>query len=625
MAGWSESEDGLGLQNVEIVQTFKSKNKLHFDLDSSVKDGNVDDCDERLRSLFDQVLLVFLREIYGEKCIRPIPALLGDGHPADLFNLFWVVWKIGGYDSVSRNGFWDFVAEECRLDGGLIASVKLVYMMYLNELDQLLRTICRDKRLGSGESDVGEKLGLLLLELQKEFRSLLYDDEQDVKKKDGKLVELESKKNGKYNDLDIDKKEVILPAARDFSEVHVYAEKTINDDDKNLCVNDASKINASDKTVVNQVSTSMKRKRESLSFSGMVNWVTEVAKHPDDPAIGRVPECSKWNDYSSDEFWVQALLARNALLTRHVNSNTKESPLQKKQKMHPSMYDDSDVLNHQSGERLRCSERLPSFIKHRSCPCCNSCSASSQNKVATPRKMEVENNPKEQALSSVEIPGTTEIDGILTDVPLQKHVSVGPLFQAEVPKWTGVIFKSNSKWLGTRMWPPENGIHNSIIKMERIGKGRGDSCDCQLPGSVRCVRFHIAENRMKLKCELGLLFYHWRFDRMGEEVSLSWTMTEEKRFKDLVRLKPPSLNKCFWDGAFKFFPTKTKEKLVSYYFNVFLVRRRTYQNRVTPKDIDSDDDESEFGCVGDSYGHEALNIPGPKLPICVENKQCIDL
>ncbi|THG09452.1 hypothetical protein TEA_007331 [Camellia sinensis var. sinensis] len=297
MAGWSESEDGLGLQNVEIVQTFKSKNKLHFDLGSSVKDGNVDDCDERLRSLFDQVLLVFLREIYGEKCIRPVPALLGDGHPADLFNLFWVVWKI-------------------------------VYMMYLNELDQLLRTICRDKRLRSGESDVGEKLGLLLLELQKEFRSLLYDDEQDVKKKDGKLVELESKKNGKYNDLDIDKKEVILPAARDFSEVHVYAEKTINDDDKNLCVNDASKINASDKTVVNQVSTSMKRKRESLSFSGMVNWVTEVAKHPDDPAIGRVPECSKWNDYSSDEFWVQALLARKALLTRHVNSNTVESPLQ---------------------------------------------------------------------------------------------------------------------------------------------------------------------------------------------------------------------------------------------------------------------------------------------------------
>ncbi|KAI7989445.1 AT-rich interactive domain-containing protein 2 [Camellia lanceoleosa] len=540
MAGWSESEDGLGLQNVEIVQTFKSKNKLHFDLDSSVKDGNVDDCDERLRSLFDQVLLVFLREIYGEKCIRPIPALLGDGHPADLFNLFWVVWKIGGYDSVSRNGFWDFVAEECRLDGGLIASVKLVYMMYLNELDQLLRTICRDKRLGSGESDVGEKLGLLLLELQKEFRSLLYDDEQDVKKKDGELVELESRKMGN-------------------TMIWISIRK--------------SKINASDKTVVNQVSTSMKRKRESLSFSGMVNWVTEVAKHPDDPAIGRVPECSKWNDYSSDEFWVQALLARNALLTRHVNSNTKESPLQKKQKMHPSMYDDSDVLNHQSGERLRCSERLPSFIKHRSCPCCNSCSASSQNKVATPRKMEVENNPKEQALSSVEIPGTTEIDGILTDVPLQKHVSVGPLFQAEVPKWTGVIFKSNSKWLGTRMWPPENGIHNSIIKMERIGKGRGDSCDCQLPGSVRCVRFHIAENRMKLKCELGLLFYHWRFDRMGEEVSLSWTMTEEKRFKDLVRLKPPSLNKCFWDGAFKFFPTKTKEKLVSYYFNVFLVRR----------------------------------------------------
>ena len=94
----------------------------------------------------------------------------------------------------------------------------------------------------------------------------------------------------------------------------------------------------------------------------------------------------------------------------------------------------------------------------------------------------------------------------------------------------------------------------------------------------------------------------------------------------MVRLKPPSLNKFFWDiQVLKFFPTKTREKLVSYYFNVFLVRCRTYQNRVTPKDIDSDDDESEFGCIGGSYGYEALNVPSPTLPMCTENKQCIDL
>jgi hypothetical protein len=32
-----------------------------------------------------------------------------------------------------------------------------------------------------------------------------------------------------------------------------------------------------------------------------------------------------------------------------------------------------------------------------------------------------------------------------------KHVSIGPRFQAEVPQWTGDIFESDSKWLGTQV------------------------------------------------------------------------------------------------------------------------------------------------------------------------------
>jgi len=31
----------------------------------------------------------------------------------------------------------------------------------------------------------------------------------------------------------------------------------------------------------------------------------------------------------------------------------------------------------------------------------------------------------------------------------EKLVSVGRLFQAEVPQWTGVVYESDSKWLGT--------------------------------------------------------------------------------------------------------------------------------------------------------------------------------
>ncbi|XP_057510579.1 AT-rich interactive domain-containing protein 2-like [Actinidia eriantha] len=618
MEGWSTLNEGSDLYQDEIVETFKSRNKSSFDLDSSVKHGNLDDCSERLKGLFDQVLLVFLREMSGEKRVRPIPALLGNGQPADLFKLFLVVWKRGGYDSVSRNRKWGCVIAECGFDLGMMACVKLVYLKYLNKLDQWLRWAFKDERLGSGEGEIDEKLGILLLELQEEFKGLLYNG-RDAKRK----------QYGKYDDLGVAKRELIFPAARDINEVYGKAEKSPKhiDDDEKFCANDENNVVALDTTVAMQVYTSQKRKRESLSLLGMLNWVTDVAKHSNDSAIGRIPDTFKWKDYSSKELWVQALLAREVLLTRrNVNLNAEESLLQKKLKMHPSMYDDTDFLNHRSAEGLRCSERLPSLTKPRFCPCCNSCSAS-PTKVVTPRKVEVVNNPKEQAPPSAKIMGTNAIVGMPNDEPFQKHVSVGPLFQAEVPEWTGVVPDSDSKWLGTMMWhPPQNGKHNSPVEMDPIGEGKRDSCSCQLPGSVRCIRFHIAEKRMKLKLELGSLFYHWRFDRMGEEVSLSWTIAEEKRFKDMVRLKPPSLNKFFWDiQVLKFFPTKTREQLVSYYFNVFLVRCRTYQNRVTPKDIDSDDDESEFGCIGGSYGHEALNVPSPKLPMCTENKQCIDL
>ncbi|KAL6954121.1 hypothetical protein U1Q18_019647 [Sarracenia purpurea var. burkii] len=332
MAGWSILSDGSGLHDVEIAEAFKSVKKLYFNLDSSVKHCNVDDCNERLRNVFDQLLLVFLSEVSGEKCIRSIPALLGNGQQVDLFKLFWVVWKRGGYDSVSRNGSWVFVAQECGLDSGVMASIKLVYMKYLYQLDQWFQTAFKDESLGSGESEAGGKLGLLMLELQKEFRGLLCDG-QDVKKKDGKFIELQCKENGKYKDLEIDKRKLLLPDVRQINEVHVNAEITDDDDDddEKLCINNENNVTVSDTitTVANQVYTSQKRKRESPSLSEMLSWVMKVAKHPDDPAIGRIPDCPRWKDYNSKEFWVQALLAREVVLTRrHMDSDTEESLLQ---------------------------------------------------------------------------------------------------------------------------------------------------------------------------------------------------------------------------------------------------------------------------------------------------------
>ena len=39
------------------------------------------------------------------------------------------------------------------------------------------------------------------------------------------------------------------------------------------------------------------------------------------------------------------------------------------------------------------------------------------------------------------------------------------------------------------------------------------------------------------------------------------------------------------------FPSRTKKDIVSYYFNVFMLKVRAEQNRLDPRNIDSDDDE----------------------------------
>ncbi|KAL9257994.1 AT-rich interactive domain-containing protein [Drosera capensis] len=74
---------------------------------------------------------------------------------------------------------------------------------------------------------------------------------------------------------------------------------------------------------------------------------------------------------------------------------------------------------------------------------------------------------------------------------------------------------------------------------------------------------------------------------MGEEVTLSWTKEEEKKFRDIVKANPQSQKKCFWLEMFKALPAKSISDLVIYYWNVFLLQRREYQNRCNSGDIDS--------------------------------------
>ncbi|XP_057977552.1 AT-rich interactive domain-containing protein 2 [Malania oleifera] len=617
MAGWPILTNGSALDCVEIIRTFRSIG-FCLDIDSSVE-GGTGNCYDKLRCLFDQILSVFLKEVVRKECIRPSPVMLGDGRAVDLFKLFWDARKRGGYDSVSKNNEWALLLEDCGLDLGVGASVRLIYYKYLFQLDQWLRHYS-DKSLGNGQCTYGRSLGVFSLGLKTESRDFLTDG-VGCKPKNDKLIRLEPVKiHRSIDDLDTQKSKMHMLALGNMCKMQCGDGKSPNDDDEKIC-DDSDDVVILEPTVAMKNLSSRKRKRDSLS--GMLNWIIQTAKHPTDPPIGMLedPACK---GQGRKEFWAQALLARDALLLkRHVDSNAERSLMQKKLKMHPSMYEDSIVQHRQSREGLRCSKRLPLLEKCHSCSCCKPCSAT-ESASTSPCKAELENSPNEEAPVTVELLATKAIARSFDDDPLRQQVFVGHLFQAEVPEWTGEVFASDSKWLGTRFWPMETQRHDAKNEIDPIGKGRQDTCGCQLPGSVNCIRFHIAEKRMKLKLELHVAFYHLGFGRMGEEVSLSWTLEEEKRFKDMVRLNSLSLDeKWFWDNAFQWFPGKTRENLVSYYFNVFLVRRRSYQNRVNPKNIDSDD-ESEFGSLGDGFGLEAIEVAGSKSLICSENRQCTD-
>ncbi|PIN24882.1 hypothetical protein CDL12_02396 [Handroanthus impetiginosus] len=186
----------------------------------------------------------------------------------------------------------------------------------------------------------------------------------------------------------------------------------------------------------------------------------------------------------------------------------------------------------------------------------------------------------------------------------KKVIPVGPRFQADVPEWSGPPDRSvfigtynndpdNYKWLGTRVWPIE--IGNMKTTGRTIGKGRHNSCSCISPGSVVCIRRHTLEKRLLLQCDLGPAFFSWKFDDMGEQVSKSWSLKEQQTFESLVKVRPSSNGKSFLKRALKSFSKKSREDIISYYFNVYILNHMSVQTRsLSINQVDTDDeDEAE--------------------------------
>ncbi|GMI66831.1 AT-Rich Interacting Domain 1 [Hibiscus trionum] len=339
--------------------------------------------------------------------------------------------------------------------------------------------------------------------------------------------------------------------------------------------------------------SSHKRKRDSTW--GMLDWVTEIAKNPCDSGFASLPERSKWKCYGSEKLWKQVLLFREAAFLRKFDfpSSDDLSDCQKNHKVHPS--DDHTKLGYNLRERLSNTKPLRSG-KTASKGLVRSQSLSSENHTESGGSISSFDKRLQRYCDSATL-------GLVLNYNVNIQVPIGPLFQVEVPEWTGGASESDAKWLGTRVWPLERKENEFMVERDRIGKGRQDSCGCHIRDSIQCVKFHVAERRLKVKLELGSAFYRWKFNKMGEEVAFAWKEEERKMFSCIAKSNPLSP----WEENRKHFHNKSREELVSYYFNVFLLQHKAYRNRITWRNNDSDDEEigAEAEPVSKDIGHKA--------------------
>ncbi|KAI5424233.1 AT-rich interactive domain-containing protein 1 isoform X1 [Lathyrus oleraceus] len=151
-------------------------------------------------------------------------------------------------------------------------------------------------------------------------------------------------------------------------------------------------------------------------------------------------------------------------------------------------------------------------------------------------------------------------------------IPIGPRFQAEVPKWeasTNIKQYDNDdclKWLGTQLWPMPSLSRNNA---KSLGKGRPDSSLGENLESVDCVKKHI-EVREFLKSKVNDTFSSWKFDNK-RDASKSWTTEEEKKFESLVKLNLLSSDTKFWKLVMEYFPSKSIECMMNYYYNAYIL------------------------------------------------------
>ncbi|EOA26812.1 hypothetical protein CARUB_v10022904mg, partial [Capsella rubella] len=537
MAGWSmvAGEDAVDRSKTpKTLDANRSPESVNPEPTGSGFEKKIKD----LISLFRPLLESFLCEFCASDSFRPLPPMTGDGRVVDLFNLFLNVSHKGGFDAVSENESWDEVAQDSGLGSYNSASAKLIYVKYLDALARWLN------RVIAGDTDASS---LELSGISDDLLARLESFLSEVKRK----YELRKGKTAK--ELGAELKWFISKTKRRYDKYHIGKKPGSNDAVKEIQGSTLTEKRLEKIRILEsgnqEYSSPGKRKRECPLET--LKWLSKVAKDPFDPSTGRMPDRSKWEAYGSEEPWKQLLLFR---ASRTCNDSGCEKIWQK---MHPSLYDNSAGPSYNLRERTSYDGQF--------------------------------NDKKSSGIGS---------DSDSSDEEDRPRTLVGSEFQAEVPEWTEITPESDSKWLGTRIWPltREQINKNLLIERDRIGKGRQDSCGCHNPGSIECVKFHITAKQDRLKLELGQAFYMWCFDVMGEGTLQYWTDIELKKIKSLMSV-PPSLSRAFFDQAKAILPSKSRGKIVSYFYNVSLLQYRANQSRITPHDIDSDTDQFFMGAT----------------------------
>lgn len=192
----------------------------------------------------------------------------------------------------------------------------------------------------------------------------------------------------------------------------------------------------------------------------------------------------------------------------------------------------------------------------------------------------------------------------------RKEVPIGPDHQADIPEWDSMAQKHSTDFInGNINYTRGLNIGSCVIPMSELessddlGKAIDSKLDCNCldADSVRCVKQHVKEAREELKEKIGFeKFVGLGFLEMGEEVAYKWTEEEEQLFHEVVYFNPVSRGKNFWGHLSTVFTSRSKKELISYYFNVFMLRKRAAQNRSSWLETDSDDDE--WKGIGGSLG-----------------------